>query len=154
FHAFAFQADRVVGVEIADDAFAASIDKERVAADMAVFHGGVAGQDFRVDITQDHLGGRPVVPRHHLRPQKRLLLQQRTQMVGAEMSQVQNLHAKWMMCLVCIDRGMKAHGTSQLPPCQYGTWRRAKSLASGRKLSKACICPGTKTVGTSGVTCH
>jgi len=63
------------------------------------------------------------------------------------------LHGEWMMCLVCIDRGMKAHGASHLPPCQYGTWRRAKSLALGGKLIKACICPGTKTVGTSDATC-
>jgi hypothetical protein len=86
FHGVAFKADRIVGVQIADHALTAFIDKKRVTANVSIFHGGITGQDFGIDITEDHLGGRPVIPGHHLRPQKRLPLQQWTQVVRAEVS--------------------------------------------------------------------
>ena len=78
-------ADGVVSVKIADHALAAFIDKERVAANVAIFHGSISGQDFGIDIAENHLGGGPIVPGHHLRPQKGFALQQWTQVVGAEM---------------------------------------------------------------------
>src|ERR1044071_8573200 len=84
FYRVAWDADGIVGVKIADDAFAAFIDKKRVAANMPVFHGGIAGQDLGIDIAEDHLGRGSVVPRHHLRPQKGLSLQQGTEVVRAE----------------------------------------------------------------------
>ena len=62
FHGIAFNANRIIGVEIANNALAAFINKKRIAANVAVFNRSVTGKNFRVDIAEDHFGGGPVIP--------------------------------------------------------------------------------------------
>src|SRR5262249_13376713 len=88
---------------------AAFIDEESVAADSLVVDRGVAGQDFRIDITEDHLRRRPVVPRHHPGPELAFTLQQRAQMVGVEVPEIQYLRAKRLRRPRRFDWGVKAH---------------------------------------------
>ena len=58
----------VADVEIADHAFAAFIDEERIAEDAAAIDGGIARKYFGVDITQNHVGGAVIIPAQQLRP--------------------------------------------------------------------------------------
>src|ERR1700728_50438 len=78
--------------QIADHALAAFIYKKRVAEDAAAFDGGIAGKNFRIHITQNHLRRPAVVPRKQAGPDPALIVEQGAQINGGKMSEVENLH--------------------------------------------------------------
>ena len=79
------QADTAIGKQVANHALAALVHEEGVAADASIFDRGVAWQDFGIDIAQDHIGGRTVIPRHQLAPQLGFIFEQGTEVLGTEM---------------------------------------------------------------------
>ena len=89
---------RLLGVhkQIADHAFAAFVHKEGVAQHALAFHRGVAWQNARIHVAQDHLRRAAVIPGKLPRPGVRFLIQQPAQVRRAEVAQVQDFHG----CLV------------------------------------------------------
>ena len=64
--------------QVADHALAALVDEERVADDAAALDRGIAGQDFGVDVAQDHLRRTAIVPGEQAAPRLDFLVEQRS----------------------------------------------------------------------------
>src|SRR5580704_14930328 len=79
-------------IKIADHSLAAFIHKEAVTENAPAINGGVSGQDFSVDIAQDHLRRPVVIPREQARPRARLIVEQGAQVDRRKMSEIKNLH--------------------------------------------------------------
>jgi hypothetical protein len=83
-----------VGYEqVPDHSLAALVDEEGVSLDVAVLHCGIAREDLGVHVAQDHLRRAAVVPGQQARPYLGLGVQQRTQVGGGEMPEVEDLYA-------------------------------------------------------------
>src|SRR5262245_56897199 len=79
--------------QVADDAFTAFIDKERITNDSIVIDCRITRQDLRIDVAQDHLGGALVVPRHPLCPGRGFAPEKRPQVSGGVMAEIEYLDA-------------------------------------------------------------
>ncbi len=79
------------GVDVADDSLMAFVDAEGVAADAAAVESDEAGEDARVEILQEELGGGLVVPAKASLPEARLGLEQGPQLAGGEVPEVEDL---------------------------------------------------------------
>src|SRR5437764_7614872 len=94
--AFDFLAIRAViaraDEQIADHALAALVDKERITEDFAAGDGRVTGQEFCVHVTEDHFRRTAVVPAQQLSPCADFVLEQRTQVGGSEMPEIEYFH--------------------------------------------------------------
>src|ERR1700686_3032600 len=55
-------ADRVADEEVDDNALILLVPKKGVAEKAAALDGGITGENFRVHVAEDHLGGGGVVP--------------------------------------------------------------------------------------------
>src|SRR6202021_460845 len=85
---------RAIGhVEVADHSFASLINKKGVAKDASPIDRCVAGQNFGVDITQNHFCRPAIVPRKQAPPELRLVVEKRTQIHRRKMSEVENLQS-------------------------------------------------------------
>src|SRR5271156_2602033 len=78
--------------QISDNPFAAFIHEEGVAENPSALDGGVAGKDLRVHVAQDHLLRTAVVPREQVGPDSRLVVEQRAQVHGGKVSEIENFH--------------------------------------------------------------
>src|SRR6266849_5372830 len=87
-------ADRVADKEVADNALVLLVHKEGVAEDAAPLDGGIAGENFRVHVAEDHLSGGGIVPGKRAAPHGDLLFQQRAKVGGREVSEIENFHKK------------------------------------------------------------
>src|SRR5258708_37049267 len=85
-------ASRVADKEVADNALVLLIHKEGVAEDAAPLDGGIAGENFRVHVAEDHLSGGGIVPGKRAAPHGDLLFQQRSKGGGREESRIENYH--------------------------------------------------------------
>src|SRR6266849_6129352 len=94
-------ADRVAYEEVADNALILLVDKEGVAEDAAPLDGGVTGENFRVHVAEDHLGGGGIVPGKRAAPHGDLLFQQRAKVGGREVAEIENFHKKKVLGLRC-----------------------------------------------------
>src|ERR1700677_3176963 len=86
------QAAAVRHKQIANYSLAAFIDEKRITENAAALNGSVAWKNLRVHVTQNHLRRSAVIPREQARPHPRLVIEQRTQIHGRKMSEVENLH--------------------------------------------------------------
>src|SRR5579864_3628990 len=78
-------------VEVADDALTSLVDKKGVAEDASALDGRIAGQDFGVDVAENHFRRAGVVPGKLVRPELRLIVEQRTQVHRGKVPEVENL---------------------------------------------------------------
>src|SRR6478735_8767378 len=78
--------------KISDHSFTALVNKERIAEDFTARNRGVAGQEFRVHVTENHLRRTAVVPAEQFSPHADLVLEQRTQIGGREMPEIEYFH--------------------------------------------------------------
>src|SRR5580704_1839829 len=78
--------------QVPDNPLALLINKKGVAKDAAPLDSSVAGQDFRIHVTQNHFGGSSVVPREQASPRGDLVFQQRPKVSGREVSEIKNFH--------------------------------------------------------------
>jgi hypothetical protein len=79
------------GEGVANDGLVALEDAERVAADTAAVEGDEAGEDAGFEVFEEELGGAVVVPTEALAPDLGFALQQRAELPGGEMPEVENL---------------------------------------------------------------
>ena len=87
-------ADRVADKEVADNALILLIDKEGVAENAAPLDGGIAGENLRVHVAEDHLSRGGIVPRELSAPHGDLIFQQRSKVGGREVSEIEDFHKK------------------------------------------------------------
>src|SRR4029077_12916354 len=87
-------ADRVTDKEVADNALVLLVHKEGVTEDAAPLDGSIPGENFRVHVAEDHLGGGGVVPGKRVPPHGDLIFQQRSKVGGREVSEIENFHKK------------------------------------------------------------
>src|SRR5260370_35183726 len=78
------------GVDVADDSLMAFVDAEGVAADAAAVESDEAGEDARVEILQEKLGGGLIVPAEASLPEARLGLEQGPQLARGEVPEVED----------------------------------------------------------------
>ena len=88
------QAASVSNEKISDHTLTALIDEEGIARDPAPLQGGISGQNFGVDVAQDHGCRAAVVPGEQVRPDLDFVLQKGAQVGGREVPQVENFHSK------------------------------------------------------------
>src|SRR5271165_1524397 len=97
------QASAVSDKEISDYALAAFVNEKCVAEDSSAIDGRVAGQNLGVHVAENHVGGPAVVPGKQPRPHADLVLQQRTQVDGRKMPEIENFHPRsWSIARRCI----------------------------------------------------
>src|SRR6266481_5701061 len=94
-------ASRVADKEVADNALILLVDKEGVAEDAAPLDGGIAGENFRVHVAEDHLSRGGIVPGKGAAPHGDLLFQQRSKVGGREVSEIENFHKKKVSGVRC-----------------------------------------------------
>src|SRR5262249_51659502 len=143
----------LVSIKITHHPFASFIDKEGVSANPSVFDSGIAGKNLGIDVAEDHLCGGVVVPRHEPVPHPGFVLQQRPQMLRAEVPQIQDLYSGRLRHPVCFDVGVQAHVNLYGSPGGE-SWDEVKVYPSTSKYAKITFGSGTKAVGTSRVTVH
>ena len=78
------------GEGVADYGFLAFVDAEGEAADAAAVEGDESGEDARVEVLEEELGGALIVPAETLLPETRLGFEQRAQLTRGKMTQVEN----------------------------------------------------------------
>src|SRR5579862_1595410 len=83
------QAAAVRNVEVSDDSLVALIDKERIAENASAVDRRISWQNFRVNVAENHLRGARIVPREQALPKLGLVLQQRTQINGRKVPEVE-----------------------------------------------------------------
>ncbi len=79
------------GVDVADDRLVALVDAEGVAADASTVQGDEAGEDARVEVLEQELGGGLVVPAKTLLPEARLVFEQGAQLARGVVPDVEDL---------------------------------------------------------------
>src|SRR5258708_12766135 len=84
-------ASRVADKEVADNALILLVDKEGVAEDAAPLDGGIAGENFRVHVAEDHLSGGGIVPGKGAAPHGDLLFHQRSKAAATQLPHIQPL---------------------------------------------------------------
>src|SRR5581483_4709831 len=147
---------------IAHYAFAAFIHKKRIAKGASVVHRCIAGKNLRIKIAQDHLRGALVIPAHALRPQPRLLHQQRTKFHRAKMSQIDNFHGLTFRNLADLSHGCCASAAvsqrqnrtpleSETSPCRRWAKRRLQKVGN---QSLRAVRPWRKAISEAGTTAY
>jgi hypothetical protein len=79
------------GVDVADDGLMAFVDAEGVAAYASTVEGDEAGQDARVEVLEQELGGGLVVPTETSLPEASLVFEQRAQLTRGVVPKVEDL---------------------------------------------------------------
>src|SRR5216683_2467609 len=77
--------------QVADHAFVVFVHEKRIPEDLATRNGGVSGKKFGVHVAENHLRRAAVVPAQQIRPHPYFVLQQRPEVGGREMSEIENL---------------------------------------------------------------
>src|SRR5260370_20881088 len=121
--------DGAIGVKIADHALAAFVDKKCVATDSLVIHSRVTGKNLRIDVAEDHIRRRTIVPGHHPGPHLTLALQQRPQMMRVEVPKVQDFSAERLR------RAWGAHLSMKGPDGSFTLTYRSVRRQAGKRVT-------------------
>src|SRR5271163_1064196 len=79
------------GEGVADNRFVFLVNAENIAGGTAVFDSDVAGENPRVEILQEQIGGGAVIPSEALVPEADLLFEHRTERVRRKVAKVKDL---------------------------------------------------------------
>src|SRR6185437_7154461 len=93
-HGIVRQADGSISIEVPNHPFASFINKEGVAAHTSIFHCGISWQDLGINVAENHLGRRTIVPRHAICPELRFMIEKWPQVRAAEMPEIEDFHAE------------------------------------------------------------
>ena len=83
--------------QVAHHPFAAFVDEERIANNAASLHRGVARQDLRIHVAQDHFRRAAIIPTQQAAPCLNFFVEQRAQVGRREMPEIENLHGSYLM---------------------------------------------------------